>query len=61
MTPIVISCPADVNGDNDVNVSDLLATIGNWGGAGVGDIDGSGFVDVSDLLTIVGSWGPCSP
>ncbi len=61
MTPIVISCPADVNGDNAVNVSDLLATIGNWGGSGDGDVDGSGVVDVSDLLTIVGSWGPCSP
>ena len=59
MTPIVISCPADVNGDNAVNVSDLLATIGNWGGSGDGDVDGSGVVDVSDLLTIVGSWGPC--
>ena len=49
----------DTNGDGNVNVSDILAAIGNWGGSGDGDVDGSGVVDVSDLLAIVGAWGPC--
>ena len=59
ITPIIIECPEDINGDGSVNVSDILAAIGNWGGSGDGDIDGSGIVDVSDLLAIVGAWGPC--
>jgi len=59
VTPIIIECPEDTNGDGNVNVSDILAAIGNWGGSGDGDVDGSGVVDVSDLLAIVGAWGPC--
>ena len=59
ITPIIIECPADVNGDGNVNVSDILSAIGNWGSSGEGDVDGSGVVDVSDLLAIVGAWGPC--
>ena len=59
MTPIVIACPEDVNGDGTVNVTDLLTAIGNWGSSGDGDIDGSGTVDVTDLLAIIGAWGPC--
>ena len=59
VTPIIIECPEDINGDGSVNVSDILAAIGNWGGSGDGDVDGSGVVDVSDLLAIVGAWGPC--
>jgi len=59
ITPIIIECPEDTNGDGNVNVSDILAAIGNWGGSGDGDVDGSGIVDVSDLLAIVGAWGPC--
>ena len=59
ITPIFNPCPADTNGDGVVNVGDILAAIGNWGGSGEGDIDGNGVVDVSDLLAIVGAWGPC--
>lgn len=54
-------CPADINGDSNVDVADLLAVISNWGG-GAGnpaDVDGSGVVDVGDLLIIIGAWGPC--
>ena len=59
VAPSTIECPTDTNNDGAVNVSDVLAAIGNWGGSGVGDVDGSGTVDVSDLLAIVGAWGPC--
>tara|TARA_Y100000294_G_C8504363_1_gene316128 strand:- start:249 stop:983 length:735 start_codon:yes stop_codon:yes gene_type:complete len=59
LTSISNPCPADINGDSVVDVTDILTTIGNWGGSGEGDVDGSGIVDVSDLLAIVGAWGPC--
>ena len=59
ITPIIIPCQEDTNGDGFVNVTDILAAIGNWGGSGEGDVDGNGIVDVSDLLAIVGAWGPC--
>jgi hypothetical protein len=59
MTPIYIPCPEDTNDDGVIDVSDVLAAIGNWGGSGAGDVDGSGVVDVSDILAIVSAWGPC--
>ncbi len=59
VTPIYIPCPSDTDGDGMVNVSDVLAAIGNWGGSGTGDVDGNGVVNVSDLLAMVAAWGPC--
>ena len=58
---IFADCPADINGDGTVSVSDLLMLIGAWGDCDgcVEDIDGSGVVDVSDLLTVIAAWGPC--
>ncbi len=54
-------CPADVNGDSNVNVTDLLAVIGAWGatGSNPADINGDEIVNVSDLLAVIGAWGPC--
>lgn len=59
-------CPADINGDNQVGVSDLLAVINAWGACGgtcppacTGDINGDCSVGVTDLLTVINSWGPC--
>ena len=54
-------CEGDVNGDDVVNVTDLLAVVGNWGpceGCNV-DINNDGFVNVTDLLIVVGNWGSC--
>ena len=54
------NCPADVDGDGVVNVNDLLAVIGGWGGSDPAlDIDGDGIVAVNDLLALIGAWGPC--
>ncbi len=56
-------CDGDTNGDNLVNVGDLLQVIAVWGtdcniGNGCDeDIDGSGFVDVGDLLLVIANWG----
>jgi hypothetical protein len=53
-------CPADVNGDDVVDVADFLQLLGVWGQSGVPeDINDDGTVDVLDFLELVGSWGPC--
>jgi hypothetical protein len=53
-------CPADLNGDDVVDVSDFLQLLGVWGQSGVPeDINGDGIVDVLDFLELIGSWGPC--
>lgn len=59
--PTPPQCPADINGDNVVNVSDLLAVINAWGAcAGCpADINGDNVVNVSDMLAVINAWGPC--
>ena len=53
-------CDADVSGDGEVNVTDLLAVIDQWGSTDSdADISGDGIVNVTDLLEVVGNWGPC--
>ncbi len=58
-------CPEDCQEfpSGSVDVPDLLALLGAWGGPpGAGttcDLDGSGFIAVPDLLDLLGHWGPC--
>jgi hypothetical protein len=53
-------CDADVNGDGEVNVTDLLVVSDQWGQANSpADINDDGIVDVIDLLIVVGNWGQC--
>lgn len=53
----------DVNGDDLVNVADLLLVITSWGAcpkppaACMGDLNASGTVDVADLLLVITNWG----
>lgn len=65
-------CPADVNGDDAVNVADVLEVIGSWGQMGdgtfrpIGDCaplpNGDCQVNVADVLAVVGAWGAdCAP
>ena len=54
-------CVADIDGDDEVNVADLLILIGAWGpcpGCDA-DLDDDGEVNVADLLILIGAWGPC--
>jgi len=53
----------DINGDNIVNVGDLLIIIKNWNTSDIdGDVTLDGIVDVEDILFIVSVWGnDCSP
>jgi hypothetical protein len=49
-----------VNGDDAVDVLDLLAVLAAWGQTGVPeDVNGDGAVNVLDLLAVLGEWGPC--
>ena len=55
-------CPSDVDGDNDIDVDDLLSLLGEFGrDCSVqdcsADVDGNGVVDVNDLLDMLGVFG----
>jgi len=55
-----VGCPADLNCDGVVDVSDLLSVLAAWGQSDVPeDINDSGVVDVEDLLLLLALWGPC--
>jgi len=58
----VSDCPADITGDQVIDIHDLLLLLEQWGIAGdtTSDIDLSGMVDVDDLLLLIIAWGPCS-
>lgn len=59
-----LPCPADIapqpSGDGEVNVSDLLLVIAEWGNpGGPADINNDADVNVTDLLAVIAAWGPC--
>jgi len=54
--------PGDVDGDGDVDLTDLATLLTNFGtpsGAtrGMGDLDGDGDVDLTDLATLLSNFG----
>ncbi len=48
----------DVDGNGEVNTTDLLAVIGAWGACNdcLEDLDGDGVVGVSDVLQVIADW-----
>ena len=57
-------CPADINGDAEVDGADLSLLLGAWGQcddpeACAADLTGDGQVDGADLSLLLGAWGPC--
>lgn len=61
-------CPADLDGDGDVGVKDLLFLLGSWGACPdcgncgvecVADLNCDCSVGTEDLLILEGAWGPC--
>ena len=55
-----LPCPADIDGDGLVNITDFLALLAAWGQSGVPeDINGDGIVNIGDLLMLLVAWGPC--
>jgi hypothetical protein len=59
-------CPGDLDGDNDVDLSDLARLLSNYGMTGGatyenGDLDADGDVDLSDLAALLGVYGTTCP
>ena len=54
-------CPADLDGDGQVRVPDLILLLASWGPCGgcPADIFPDGSVRVSDLVILLSNWGPC--
>lgn len=62
VTVVTPPCMGDVNGDNQINLSDLTVLLSHFGlGSGAtladGDLDGDGDVDLSDLAALLGRFG----
>jgi hypothetical protein len=51
-------CPADFDGDGDVDTADLLYLLAAWGTPD-GDVDGDNDTDTADLLALLAAWGDC--
>ncbi|MBU0617227.1 MAG: hypothetical protein KKI02_05895, partial [Planctomycetes bacterium] len=59
-------CPGDLDGDGDVDLTDLAVLLGNYGmtsGATYedGDLDGDGDVDLTDLAALLAVYGTTCP
>jgi hypothetical protein len=58
------ACPGDLDGDRDVDHSDLGIFLSDWGCTGadcIGDIDGDGDTDADDLQLLLANWGAVCP
>jgi hypothetical protein len=51
-------CPADFDGDGDVDTADLLHLLGCWG-TSCGDLNCDENTGTSDLMILLGAWGDC--
>lgn len=59
--PLNLPCPADLDGNGDVRVPDLIILLSGWGPC-VGcpaDLDGNDEVRVPDLIILLAAWGWC--
>jgi uncharacterized membrane protein len=55
------ACPADFNGDGQVDGADLNGLLGAWGTLDPDfDLTGDGRIDGADLLELLSAWGPCA-
>ncbi len=59
-------CPADLTGDDQVNIDDIFAVLGLWGDCDdpcppycTGDLTEDCTVNIDDIFAILGMWGPC--
>jgi len=60
------TCPADLTGDDQVNIDDIFAVLGLWGACPDpcppycnGDLTEDCSVNIDDIFSILGQWGPC--
>ena len=54
-----VDCPADLDGNGEVGVDDLLAVLAAFGSNDAGDLDGDDMTSVDDVLILIGAWGVC--
>ncbi len=59
-------CPADLTGDDQVNIDDIFAVLGLWGPCPppcppycIGDLTEDCSVNIDDIFAILGQWGLC--
>lgn len=59
--PPCSSCPADINGNGAIEVSDVLTVLSNFGCAtdcnALTDLDGDGSITVADVLVVLSAFG----
>ena len=59
--PDECQCITDINGDEQTNVTDLLAVIDAWGQTdSPADVNGDNDVNIADILLIISAWGACT-
>jgi len=59
---IFAQCPADFEGDGDVDTADLLTLLAAWGDCPINcpwDFNGDGYVDDLDQEILLAHWGDC--
>jgi hypothetical protein len=54
-----LPCPADLNGDGEVNGADIGLFMAEWGGSGRGDLNSDSNIDAADLGMLLSMWGDC--
>ena len=54
-----VVCAADISGDNEVNIFDLLHVLEHWYDGSCEDITRDLVVGIEDILLVVDSWGSC--
>ncbi|MCH2133523.1 MAG: alpha/beta hydrolase-fold protein [Phycisphaerales bacterium] len=56
--PGPVPCPSDINGDQTVDINDILGMLAAWNTSdSSADIDGDGTVDVVDMLILLDDFG----
>ncbi len=60
LTPAQL-CPADIDDDGTVGVTDFLLLLSQWGPCPgcTADLDGDGVVGILDFLALLAAWRPC--
>ena len=56
-----VRCLHDLDGDDNVGITDFLELLAAWGTdpGGPPDFDGDGIVGITDFLLLLANWGPC--